>query len=152
MAILGIFGVIFAMAVPVGIVALIIVAAVKKDKGLGHKSFASVVRIIFSYTFVITSLFTIVIGSIVAVNSMLNYYLPDPESTQNYNDYSEYQGNDNSSNKQSVAFYNEYNQKVALENKRKDSLREATTSTALVVVSVPIFIYFSILIKKHKEE
>jgi len=170
MAILGIFGGIFGMVVPLGFIALIVVAIVNRSKGGEHKVFESGVRIIFGYFFVIASLFIIVIGSIVAVNSLLNYYIPNTNAQApilpiktNISEISIY-NEDYDKNIDEViktttvkdsldkAAYDKYYQEVALQDEKSNSMRDAATAITLVIVTIPIFICFSKLVKKHKEE
>lgn len=147
------FGVILAGLITPFLIAVIVISAVAKSKGKTYKDFILGARILFAYFFVIISLFAIVIGSIVSVNAMLNYYIPDSKiNTENMNKINYSDDYYTEEEKIQIQEYSEYNLEVQIENEKSNFLKESLSTISFVIIAIPIFIYFSKVVKKHKDE
>ena len=134
MVILGILAFVLIALLPVGIIVLIVSAAVNKEKGNNTTKFANGVRTVYTYIIVIATLFMIIAGTIVAVPSILDYFLPESELE--------------------VPYYSQDKQEHELEirNERYEGLTNFVTSLAIVVIATPIFLSYSAEAKKLRIE
>lgn len=134
MAILGVFAFILATLLPVGIIALIVAAAVNKEKGNDASKFALNVKAVYTYVIVIATLFMIISGTIVAVPSILDYFLPESELEASYDEQ-----------------YKEEHELI-VRNERHEGLINFTSSLAIVIIATPIFVSYSMETKKLRIE
>lgn len=143
MTILGVFAGVLVMLVPVAIVALIIAAAVNKDKGNDASKFSMGVRAVYTYVIVIATLFMIIAGTITAVSSLLDYFLPESEleavEDRDCDDY------------YSSGYCNEQAKQLAIKNEKNEGMTAFASSLALVLVATPLFVSYSKEAKKIRD-
>lgn len=131
--------------VPTIVIIMIIVALVKKKKeGENSESFEQIIRTIYVYVILITLMITMVSSMIFAFNSAINYYIPDStvinNTTKSYSSYSK---------NQALEKLIEEND---LNNEKNQSLIDMATALTMVFVSAPMFMYYSKLAKKIKQD
>lgn len=147
MAILGVLGIIFLVCLPIAIVILIIMAAVNRDKDTSAQKFEKAVRTIYLYLVIITSLCIIIVGSISAVSSLLDYIMPasliKEEEVANTIYREDYPG-----------YYmdNVKYQERQVQNERNQGIVGFSSNLALVIVAVPIFVYHGKQAKKLRTD
>lgn len=148
MAILGVFGVILSTIIPIAILVLIIVAAVRREKGFGVKSFEQTVKAGYVYIIVIVTLFMMISGTIFGISSLLDYFMPESEveQTTNCKEYSDY--DDESLSEKCL----ESNNKQDVINEKNKGITNFAACFTLVIVSTPIFIAHSKMAKDLREE
>lgn len=134
MSILMFFAAVFAMLIPVAIIALIVVAIINKDKGKDVSNFSVGVKTFYTYIIVITSLFMIVAGTITSVSSLLDYFLPESELEVMENDCKDYS---------SSGFCSPAIKEVRIRNEKNLGITEFASSIALVLVATILFITHS---------
>ena len=139
MSILAIFAIILTMLVPSAIIALIIAAAVNKEKGADGTRFSLGVKTVYTYIIVIATLFMIVAGTIVAVSSLLDYFLPESE-LEECTDYN------------SSYYCSEATKLIRIKNEKNAGITEFAASLAVVIIATPLFISHSKEAKKLREE
>jgi len=142
MTILGVFAGVLVMLVPVAIVALIVAAAVNKDKGNDSTRFSNGVRAVYTYIIVIATLFMIIAGTITAVSSLLDYFLPESELEvvgENCRDY------------YSSSYCSATTKEIKIQNEKNIGMTEFASSLALVIVAIPLFVTHSKEAKRLRE-
>lgn len=142
MAILGFFGFLIAILIPTAIVALIVAAAVNKEKGNDALKFSTGVKAVYTYIIVIATLFIIISGTIVAVSSLLDYFLPESEleSVEDCTDY------------YSSSYCSATTKEIRIQNEKNAGITEFAASLALVVIAIPLFVTHSKEAKKLRDE
>lgn len=143
MIILTIFGFILTMLIPSSIIALIIAAAVNKEKGTDSARFSLGVKTVYTYIIVIATLFMIISGTIVAVPSLLDYFLPESELEVTQDDCTDYY---------SSIYCDVTTKDVRVRNEKNAGITEFAASLALVLVAVPLFVSHSKEAKRLREE
>lgn len=143
MAVLGVFGVVVMGLIPISLIALIVAAAVNKEKGNDAVKFTLGIKTVYTYIIVISTLLMIIIGSIVSVSSLLDYFLPESEVEHVEYDCDDYY---NSSKCDSTL------RAMRITNEKNAGLTEFLSSFALVVIAIPIFASHSKDAKKLREE
>ena len=131
MAILEFFGMFTLFLVPAAIVAFIVCAVINNEKGNDVSKFSNGVRTVYTYVIIIATLIMIVVGTIVAVSSLLDYFLPESEL--------EYRCTDNYSSR----YCKSTTKEQRVQNERNMGITEFASSLALVIVSTPIFVSYS---------
>ena len=139
MAVLAFFGVSTFFLVPAAIIALIVCAAINNDKGNDVSKFSNGVRTVYTYVIIIATLIMIVAGTIVAISSLLDYFLPESEL--------EYKCTDKYSSRYCTATTKEQR----IQNEKNIGITEFAGSLALVAVATPIFISYSNEAKRLRE-
>ena len=134
MTILGVFAGSLILLVPAGIVALIIAAAVNKDKGHDASRFSLGVRTVYTYIIVIATLFMIIAGTITAVSSLLDYFLPESELEVVANECTDYY---------SSSYCSATTKEIRIKNEKNLGMTEFASSLALVLVATPLFVAHS---------
>ncbi|MBQ8044412.1 MAG: hypothetical protein IJ272_09780 [Clostridia bacterium] len=142
MAVLAFFGMVLIFLIPSAIVALIVTAAINKEKGNDVTKFSIGVKTVYTYIIVIATLFMIVSGTIVAVSSLLDYFLPESEFESEYNCTDYY----------SSSYCNTVTQETRIQNEKNAGITEFASSLALVLVVTPLFVTHSKEAKKLRDE
>lgn len=149
---LGIFVAAMFSIIPIIVITMIIVAIVKKNKdGEKAESFEKVVRMIYVYVLLIAFLFMTVGSVIYAFNSAVNYYIPESKITQI--------NNATDVVKPDIAIYPGYSTKEIeklqkesnLKSEKNLSITDFATAIAMLLISVPMFLYHGKLARKLKE-
>ena len=143
MAILGVFGVLLTILIPTAIVALIVTAAINKEKGNDVSKFFIGVKAVYTYIIVIATLFMIISGTIVAVSSLLDYFLPESELESLEYDCTDYY---------SSKYCNATTKELRIRNEKNTGITEFAASLALVVIATPLFVTHSKEAKKLRDE
>lgn len=137
---IGIFMFIALLLLPLAVIAMIIVAAVNKDKSDAYKIFSHGVKTVFSYVFIIGSLLSIIFGTILGVDAVLNYFYPD--TVEIVADTEKISNNDKDySINEKVSYEMPAGEKI--KNEKNQAIAEAAGSLSLVAVTIPVFIYFN---------
>lgn len=134
MAILSVFAGIVAILIPSAIVALIVTAAINKEKGNDVEKFTSNVRTVYAYIIVIATLFMIISGTIVGVNSLLDYFLPESELESISNDCMD---------NYSYRYCNATTKELRVRNEKNAGMQGFAGALAVVIVATPLFISYS---------
>ena len=140
MSVLVFFGMILLFLIPSGIVALIVTAAINKEKGNEVSKFSQGVQTVYTYIIIISTLIMIVAGSIVAVSSLLDYFLPESELENNCADY------------YSSSYCKVTSKEQRVQNEKNSGITEFASSLALVTIAIPIFVTHSNEAKKTRGE
>lgn len=136
MSILAFLGASLIFLIPSAVIALIVTAAINKEKGNDASKFANGVKTVYTYIIVIATLIMIISGTIVAVNSLLDYFLPESEMEYDCTDYYSYK-------------YCEMTTKeLRVQNEKNEGITEFASSITLIIISVPLFIMNSKEAKK----
>ncbi len=141
MAIMGIFAVILIIAIPIVIIVGIVMAIVKKGKSeKDSESFEKIVRTLYTYLLVIGFLGGIITGVVSAVNTGVDYFLPEEKEKTEYVQHNDYDYK-----------YNEVlNEELNNERRKNETAVNMYTSFATVAICTPMFIYHLKLTKKDK--
>lgn len=142
MAILAFFGVFLVFLIPTAVIALIVTAAINKEKGNGAVKFNQGVKTVYTYVIVIATLCIIIAGTITAVSSLLDYFLPE----------SELETVEDCEDKYSSRYCGEKLKELRVRNEKNAGITEFAASLALVAVSTPLFVIHSKEAKKIREE
>lgn len=146
---MGFFIVLAVILLIVAVITMIIFAAVNRDKPNAYRVFSNGVRTIFAYIFIIFSLLSMVFGTIIGVNSILNYYYPNTIEV-----VADSEGPAIAEEKKVDKDNNDMQAGLNIQNEKRDALQGAAASFSFVIVSIPLFIYFNkqaTKIKKEKE-
>lgn len=114
-----------------------------RKKEHNQDNFKQSMRMIFSYIFLILSLFSMVIGVVYITDSLLDYFLPN-EVVQVVDNKAEKSFKQVKSNNLMV--------ELDLQNEKNTAIVNLYTSIATVATSVPVFVYFSKQVKNKKEK
>ncbi|MDD2627706.1 MAG: hypothetical protein PHR25_01360 [Clostridia bacterium] len=141
MAIIGIFGVILLIAIPIVIVVGIVMAIVKKGKSeTDSEDFEKIVRTLYTYLLVIGFLGGIITGVVSAVNTGVDYFLPEEKEIIEPAKYNEYDYKHNEI----------LNEELNNERRKNENVVNMYTSFATVAICTPMFIYHLKLTKKDR--
>ena len=143
MTILGVFGGMLFVLIPTAIVALIVAAAIHKEKGDDGSRFSIGVKSVYTYIVIIATLFMIISGTIVSVSSLLDYFLPESEMETIDDKCNEYYSN---------SYCNEDMREIRIRNEKNSGITEFAGSLALVIVAAPIFVSHSREVKRLRNE
>ena len=127
MGVLIILVMLIAGIIPIGVIALIVYAILKKSKE-NKGGFETAIRNIYCYIILIITLFTIVIGTISVFRVGLDVLLPE-ESTSSY-----------------TSAYNNP------EKDRNEKIVEVFSTLSLVITCIPIFMYHNNITKEIREK
>lgn len=142
MAILAFFGVFLVFLIPAAVLTLIVTAAINKEKGNGFVKFNQGVKAVYTYVIVIATLCIIIAGTITAVSSLLDYFLPE----------SELETVEDCEYKYSSTYCGEKVKELRVRNEKNAGITEFAASLALVVIATPLFVVHSKEAKKIREE
>lgn len=142
MAILAFCGAALIFLIPTAIVALIVCAAINKEKGNDASKFSNGVKAVYTCIIVIATLFMIISGTIIAVSSLLDYFLPESELETEYNCEDNY----------SYSYCKATTKELRVQNEKNAGIVEFASSLALVLVATVIFVIHSKEAKKLREE
>ena len=134
----------------IAVITMIIFAAVNRDKPNAYKVFSNGVRTIFAYIFIIFSLLSMVFGTIIGVNSILNYYYPNTIEVVSDTDAPAV-AEDIKVDKD-IKNIDDIQTGLMIQNEKRDALQQAAASFSFVIVSIPMFIYFNKQARKIKKE
>lgn len=123
MVILGILAGTLFFILPIIIIVLIVVALSKKNKD-NKTEFEESVRNVYTYIILISTLIAIVIGIIVTFRVGLDVVLPEKAINEKANYY---------------------------ELSKNENIVELLTNLTVVIVSIPIFLYYNGIAKKEKK-
>ena len=149
-SIVGIFIALMVCIVPIVIISIIVVAIVRKNKdGDISENFEKIIRTIYVYLLLIAFLFMIVGSVIFAVNSAVNYYIPESKITAIAND----------TTVKDIAIYPDVQSKEIaklqkereLKSEKNQSIIDLASALAMFAIALPMFVYHSKLAKKLKE-
>lgn len=113
-------------AIPVVAVVMVITAVIKRNSSGNEQSdFEKITRAIYVYLILICLLCAMIGGTIFLFNSAMNYFLPEKEYSDHY-------------------LYNNE------ERNKNEALVGILTSSALLISTVPLFIYHSKIAKNEK--
>lgn len=147
---MGFFIVLAVILLIVAVITMIIFAAVNRDKPNAYRVFSNGVRTIFAYIFIIFSLLSMVFGTIIGVNSILNYYYPNTIEVVSDSDTPAVAEDKKADN--DMKNINDIQVGLVIQNEKRDALQQASASFSFVLISIPLFIYFNKQARKIKKE